>query len=140
VVDDFLGRTGWMNPLELYKIAKATIHPRKLRRFGSAGHVGCALETTEGSVFTGVCLDLPCSIGICAEQAAIAEMIKNGETRIKRIVAVYEDGNILPPCGRCREVMAQLDDWNKNTLVMVSLETTLKLEELLPERWDTLWT
>ena len=81
----------------LYQIALQTVSPIKLKKNGEAGHVGCALETVGGVVFTGICIDVPCSIGICAEQAAIAEMLKNRETKIKRIVAVYEDGSILPP-------------------------------------------
>lgn len=113
--------------------------PYKIKENGEAGHVGCALETVGGVVFTGICIDVPCSIGICAEQAAIAEMLKNRETKIKRIVAVYEDGSILPPCGRCRELMSQLDLYNENTMVVVDFEKEVRLKELLPERWDKKW-
>ena len=115
----------------LYQIALQTVSPIKLKKNGEAGHVGCALETVGGVVFTGIC--------ICAEQAAIAEMLKNRETKIKRIVAVYEDGSILPPCGRCRELMSQLDLYNENTMVVVDFEKEVRLKELLPERWDKKW-
>lgn len=125
--------------LNLYQIALQTVSPIKLKKNGEAGHVGCALETVGGVVFTGICIDVPCSIGICAEQAAIAEMLKNRETKIKRIVAVYEDGSILPPCGRCRELMSQLDLYNENTMVVVDFEKEVRLKELLPERWDKKW-
>lgn len=84
----------------LYDTALATVKPIKLKKNGEAGHVASALETINGAIYTGVCIDVPCSIGICAEQAAIAEMLKNGETQIKRIIAVYEDGSVLAPCGR----------------------------------------
>jgi len=57
---------------DIYDIALRTINPIKLKKNGEAGHVACALETSSGSVFTGICIDVPCSIGICAEQAAIA--------------------------------------------------------------------
>ena len=70
---------------------------------------------------------------------SIAEMLKNRETKIKRIVAVYEDGSILPPCGRCRELMSQLDLYNENTMVVVDFEKEVRLKELLPERWDKKW-
>jgi len=109
----------------LYQIALQTVSPIKLKKNGEAGHVGCALETVGGVVFTGICIDVPCSIGICAEQAAI--------------VAVYEDGSILPPCGRCRELMSQLDLYNENTMVVVDFEKEVRLKELLPERWDKKW-
>lgn len=123
----------------LYDTALATVKPIKLRKNGEAGHVASALETINGAIYTGVCIDVPCSIGICAEQAAIAEMLKNGETQIKRIIAVYEDGSVLAPCGRCRELISQLNIKNEDTIVYVDKDKELKLKELLPERWDRKW-
>lgn len=124
---------------DLYEIAKAAILPVELKKNGQAGHVACALEADGGAIYTGVCIDVPCSIGICAEQAAIADMLKHGQTKIRRIVAVYEDGSILPPCGRCRELISQLDAQNENTLVAVAHDRQMLLRELLPERWDRIW-
>ena len=46
-------------------------------------------------------------MGFCAEHAAIAAMITAGENRITKVIAVYEDGTIIPPCGRCREFICQ---------------------------------
>ena len=116
----------------LYDTALATVKPIKLKKNGEAGHVACALETINGVIYTGVCIDVPCSIGICAEQAAIAEMLKHGETQIKQIIAVYEDGSVLPPCGRCRELISQLDVKNEDTIVYIVKDKVLKLKELLP--------
>lgn len=129
-----------MDKQNLYEIALESIQKIQLRKFGTAGHVACALETESGKIFTGICIDLPCSIGLCAEQAAIAEMLKIGETKIKQIVAVYEDGSILPPCGRCREFIAQIDDSNIATLILLPNLRELPLRELLPERWDDKWS
>ena len=123
----------------LYTIARNTIKPMKLKKNGEAGHVACALETASGAVFTGICIDVPCSIGLCAEQAAIAEMLKHGETQIRKIVAVYEDGSILPPCGRCRELISQVDARNGETIILVADGKAVTLNELLPERWDRKW-
>lgn len=123
----------------LYDTALATVKPIKLKKNGEAGHVASALETINGAIYTGVCIDVPCSIGICAEQAAIAEMLKNGETQIKRIIAVYEDGSVLALCGRCREFISQLNIKNEDTIVYVDKDKELKLKELLPERWDRKW-
>lgn len=126
-----------MNKEELYQIAYNHINHKKIKQFGISGHVACALETKEGNIFTGICIDLPCSIGLCAEQAAIAEMVKNNETVIEKIIAVYEDGSILPPCGRCREFISQIDDQNlKTTIILPELKEVL-LQDLLPERWDS---
>lgn len=124
---------------DLYDIALCMVKTINLKKNGKAGHVACALETVSGIVYTGICIDVPCSIGICAEQAAIAEMLKHGETKIKRIVAVYEDGSILSPCGRCRELISQLDLDNENTVVAINNDQKVTLKELLPERWDKKW-
>lgn len=124
---------------DLYTIARNTIKPMKLKKNGEAGHVACALETASGAVFTGICIDVPCSIGLCAEQAAIAEMLKHGEAQIRKIVAVYEDGSILPPCGRCRELISQVDARNGETIILVADGKAVTLNELLPERWDRKW-
>ncbi|MCP3775866.1 cytidine deaminase [Paenibacillus sp. MZ04-78.2] len=128
-----------MNKQELYQIACSMIHHKKLRRFGTAGHVACALETHNGNVFTGICIDLPCSIGLCAEQSAIVEMVKNNETAIKTIIAVFEDGSILPPCGKCREFITQIDDRNVQTQIVLPELKEVLLQDLLPERWDNQW-
>ena len=121
---------------DLYDIALCTVKNINLKKNGKAGHVACALETVSGIVYTGICIDVPCSIGICAEQAAIAEMLKHGETKIKRIVSVYEDGSILSPCGRCRELIAQLDENNTNTKVILDEKSVKLLSELLPCKWN----
>ncbi|MEY8371203.1 cytidine deaminase [Aerococcaceae bacterium 50-4] len=128
-----------MNTQALYQLALKHINHQLLRQLGTAGHVACALETTNGHTYTGVCLDLPGSIGLCAEQAAIAEMVKNGETEIKRLVAVYEDGSILPPCGRCREFISQIHDNNIYTTILLPGMRTATIKDLLPEQWDKKW-
>ena len=98
----------------------------------TAASVGAALRTSSGAVYTGVCLDLACGIGFCAEHAAIAEMLKDREVVIAAIVAV-NDSQILSPCGRCRELMAQLTPGNADTLVILPGERVVPLRDLLPE-------
>src|SRR5215213_8694335 len=61
----------------------------------TAGSVGSALLTRQGNIYTGICIDVTCGIGFCAEHAAVAEMLKARETAIAMIVAVGE-GVILP--------------------------------------------
>jgi len=101
----------------------------------TAGSVGAALLTTQGNVYTGVNLDVACGIGFCAEHSAIAEMLKHRETQIEMIVAI-NSGNIIPPCGRCRELMFQVDSNNANTKVYLTEDKYVTLNELLPVRWQ----
>ena len=105
---------------ELYLQAKAVLNPRKLSSSAEAGGVGAALLAANGLVYTGVCIDIACSIGFCAEHAAAAPMITAGENRVLKMVAVNWDGQILPPCGRCREFISQLHDDNRHTEVLVA--------------------
>ena len=100
------------------------------------GYVGAALITDQGNVFTGINISLFCGIGFCAEHSAVAEMVKNGETTIERIVAVTAEGNVLPPCGRCREMMYQIDESNLDTAVVTGSGDKRPLRELLPHNWQ----
>ena len=101
----------------------------------SAGTVGAALLTTKGNVYTGINIEVACGMGFCAEHSAIAEMLKNRETQIEVIVAVNAD-SIIPPCGRCRELLFQVDTKNIHTKVYLSEEKYMILDELLPNRWE----
>ena|SRR5580693_3479402 len=100
------------------------------------GGVAAALETEDGRILTGVCIDASCGIGFCAEHAAIAELGKTKSMRIKKIVAVNWDGKILSPCGRCRELIYQVDYRNIDTEVIVAPDKIVPLSELLPMRWQ----
>ncbi|HEY9189866.1 MAG TPA: cytidine deaminase [Sulfurovum sp.] len=101
----------------------------------SAASVGAALVTVDGNLYTGVNIDVACGIGFCAEHSAIAEMLKHRETQIDMIVAVTRD-SIIPPCGRCRELMFQVNENNKLTKVYLTEERYVTLNELLPIRWE----
>jgi cytidine deaminase len=100
----------------------------------SAGTVGAVIVSRSGKKYTGICLDFGSSLGFCAEHAAIAEMLKAHESEIALVVAVDQNGMVLPPCGRCREMMWQLSDANVNALVILAPDRALPLRELLPFR------
>lgn len=120
---------------ELYRHARAVVQPRQLSEHASAGGVGAALLSGSGKVYVGVCIDTACSMGFCAEHAAAAAMITAGENRVLKMIAVGSAGQIMPPCGRCREFISQLHEDNLDTEVMVSAETVVRLRELLPHHW-----
>ena len=121
---------------ELYRIARETLNPRELSRSSSAGSVAAAILTDRGNVYRGVCIDTPCSMGFCAEHAAIAAMVTAGENRIVKLVAVMEDGSVDAPCGRCREFICQIHDDNHRCEVLLEAGRTATVGELLPMRWN----
>ena len=100
----------------------------------SAASVGAAIRTANGNIYTGVCIDLACGLGFCAEASAVAEMLKHRETRITDVVAVTREG-ILPPCGRCREMISQLDRRNLDCRIIMGEDRTTTLRQLLPDHW-----
>ena len=125
---------------EMIEQAKTVLRPRKLYDENTAGDVACALLSENGNLYYGVCIDIGSGIGFCAEHAAIAAMITAGESRIAQIVALASDGKTLPPCGRCREFMYQIDGANfENTDVILGEGHTVKLKELLPHPYDEVW-
>ena len=128
-----------MNSFELIEKAKAVTLYRKLTDECIVGDVGAVLLTTKGNLYNGLSITAACGIGFCAEHSAIAQMVTAGETRIQTAVAVSADGKILPPCGRCREFFYQVDRGNLNTQIILELDRSVSLAELLPERWQELW-
>ena len=120
--------------LKLIEAAGSVCGHFALRDEFSAGGVGAAILTADGNVYSGICIDLGCGLGFCAEVAAIAEMLKNRETHIVCAVAV-SGSTILPPCGRCRETMAQIDLRNLDARIIVAEDEDVSLRELLPRHW-----
>ncbi len=100
----------------------------------TAGSVASALVTDAGNVYTGICLDLACGVGFCAEHAAVAAMLQHRETVITKIVAVSAD-RVLPPCGRCRELLLQVNRRNLECEVLLAPGHSRKLRDLLPDPW-----
>lgn len=118
-------------------ILKATevLNPRQLSSAAEAGSVAAALLTNSGQIYTGICIETKCSMGFCAEHAAAAAMITAGESHVVKMVAINKRGNVLPPCGRCREFISQLNDKNIEAEVLINRKKSMKLKELLPYDW-----
>ncbi|MDR1206850.1 MAG: hypothetical protein LBK26_00310 [Rickettsiales bacterium] len=118
----------------LIKIASELVNPISLNgnKDNRARSVGCALLTVNGNIYTGISINMTCGLGFCAEAAAIAEMLKAGETKIAKIVAFHKSGKILSPCGRCREMMYQTNTDNINTEIILDHGEVKTLGDLLP--------
>lgn len=119
---------------DLIAAALEVLKPRRISDNIEAGGVAAALVTDKGNVYRGVCIDTACSMGFCAEHAAVAAMITAGESRVEKIVAVGWDKKIMPPCGRCREFLMQLG--NPDCQVMVRENCVVPLQDLLPGYWN----
>lgn len=116
----------------VYDAARAVVNPQKISEQICSGGVGAAVVTKKGNIYTGVCIDTDCSLGMCAERNAISTMITNGEYEIKMVVAVDKKGKILSPCGACREFMMQLKGSSNIEVLVDSKGTVVKLKDLMP--------
>ncbi len=120
---------------DLITAARAALNPHPVGD-RLVGDVAAALVTAGGNRYRGVCIDTGSGTGFCAEASAIAAMVTAGEHRIAKIVAVWRDAEdrlyVLPPCGRCREFIRQVDPGNLDTEVVLGRERSVTLRELLP--------
>ncbi len=123
---------------EMYDAAMKVLNPRRISEWMEAGGVAAAIESTSGKIYTGICVDVASTLGVCAERNAIFNMLTCGEQAIKRVIAVNWDGKAMPPCGACRELMTQLMPGNyKGIEVMLDYEKgrIVTLGDLTPEWW-----
>ena len=127
----------------LYEKAKAQYHPEEVSPFVYAHHVVCALESENGELFTGFCIESCCGVmDLCAERVAGLNMyVNSGQTVVRRLIAFREKapdgGGSGMPCGACREFFMQLSKRNRDMEILVDFDTreTVRLGELMPSWW-----
>ena len=90
---------------ELYEKARAQYGPQEVSPFVCAHHVVCALESENGGVYTGFCIE-SCSgvMDLCAERVAALNMyLQSGQTVVRRLIAFRDrppyGGGSGMPCG-----------------------------------------
>ena len=79
--------TAWV---ALYKAAEKALYPRNISSYIEAGGVSAAVESFSGRIYTGVCVDTACTLGICAERNAILTMITDGDDAIRRVLTIEQ--------------------------------------------------
>ena len=128
---------------ELYEKARAQYKPQEVSPFVYAHHVVCALESGNGEIYTGFCIE-SCSgvMDLCAERVAALNMyLQSGQTVVRRLIAFRDrppyGGGSGMPCGACREFFLQLSEKNRDMEILVDFETrkTVRLESLVPNWW-----
>lgn len=102
--------------------------------------VGAALLCEGGEVFLGANMENAAfGATICAERTAFGAAIAKGHRRFLRIAVVggerdREPDRFFPPCGTCRQVMAEFCGTDFEILLYDGEKTdTLTLGKLLPE-------
>ena len=71
-------------------------------------YVGAAALTESGKVVNGCNVEnASYGLTVCAERNCIANAVIQGEQNIKSIVVYTEQVKLTPPCGACRQVIAE---------------------------------
>jgi cytidine deaminase len=99
--------------------------------------VAAAAYDAAGQIFTGVNV-YHFSGGPCAEPVAMGSAVASGEARLPltTMVAVLDGGEVLPPCGRCRQM---LYDYYPEIRVVLRREiglVSVPVVDLLPYAFD----
>jgi len=100
-------------------------------------HVGAALRTKTGKVYTGVNVEnaaYPATM--CAERIAVFKAVSDGELEFEVVSVVTDNGG--SPCGACRQVLAE---FGLDTIVLIAngkgeLIKEMTVGELLPEAFQ----
>lgn len=97
--------------------------------------VGAAIRTASGNLYKG------CNVenaaypeGVCAEGGAISAMVLGGDTQIKDIYVIGKGGQLVTPCGGCRQKIREFS--STDTMIHIcgpeGVRKSLTMEELLP--------
>jgi len=93
--------------------------------------VGAALRTPTGAIYAGANVEnASYPQGQCAEASAIGALIAAGEREIAAVAVVAEQMDACPPCGGCRQKLAEFA--KPGTPVYLGSELTTTMGELLP--------
>jgi cytidine deaminase len=99
--------------------------------------VGAAIQLTSGEIFSGCNVENASYGGtVCAERVAIWKAVsEKGALQISDIVVVTDQKQAWPPCGFCRQVIAEFA--SPQTLIHIGdlkgIQRSLKFSELFPD-------
>jgi cytidine deaminase len=136
-----------LTPADHAVVARAVDAARRLTIPGIQ-EVGAAVRTGDGQIFAAIHFESATGFAtVCGEVAALSLMIAAGRRDVELVAAVWLDQDgvvyVLPPCGRCRELIA---DCNPAARVIVSRDddhwqpqastalVTLPIADLLPRK------
>ena len=98
--------------------------------------VGAALLTKSGKIYSGCNVEnVSFSATNCAERTAVYKAVSEGEREFAAIAVNGDNGDYLPPCGVCRQVLAEFCDMETFEVVLANSEEDYRivtLDRLLP--------
>lgn len=101
--------------------------------------VGAALLTDDNKLYLGANIEnASYGLTICAERTAAFNAVLNKETKFKTIAISSDADDFIPPCGACRQVLAELCGKDLDVIMTNKKgdSKTVKISELLPLAFD----
>lgn len=98
-------------------------------------HVGAAIFDEHGQLHASCNVENAAyPLGQCAEAGAISAMVASGGKQIKHILIASPNDNFCPPCGGCRQKIAEFADAQTEVHMATTNGAlkTVKFTELLP--------
>jgi cytidine deaminase len=103
-------------------------------------HVGAALLTSDDEIILGANVEnASYSLTMCAERLAVFKGIFEGKKSFKAVAIAGNTDEPLPPCGACRQVLAELCGLELQVIMISKTGETkeLKMKELLPYSFES---
>lgn len=102
--------------------------------------VGAALETVDGTVYTGCNIENGAySPSVCAERVALFRAVHDGHRSFRRLAVAGGTGGVVhgacPPCGVCRQTLSEFCGPELTVYIVTGpgAHRTTTLGALLPE-------
>jgi cytidine deaminase len=96
--------------------------------------VGAAIEDFSGRVYAGCNVEnASYGLTVCAERAAVVRAVSEGTRKFRRLAVAADTDPLTPPCGACRQVLAEFCDDLEILLMNPNGKTEcVHLKDLLP--------
>lgn len=101
--------------------------------------VGAAIRAESGAVYSCCNVEnVAYPQSVCAEAGAISAMVAGGDTKIAEITIIADSPTPCPPCGGCRQKLAEFaaPDVVVTLVTLDGTTTTMTMGELLPGQFD----
>jgi len=101
-------------------------------------HVGAAILDENKQIHAGCNVENAAyPLGVCAEGSAISNMVLAGGETIKKIVIVSSGGQLVTPCGGCRQKIKEFSDNDTQIIIYHDKSTTIfSMDDLLPQSFS----
>ena len=93
--------------------------------------VGAAAIADDGRLVSGCNIEnAGYGVTLCAECSLVSQLFMTGGGRIRAFVCVNGDGDVIMPCGRCRQLLFEHSDAETRLLTVSGIRT---MGEVLPD-------